>query len=95
MASERMFNAYVECALWSSATFDDELDFGTPMDELDADISPATLAEMRADVDAFATDNADDPPILTLSKPVTISGSPATVTALGSGTAVWAHWVTA
>ena len=60
MASERMFNAYVECALWSSTTFDDELDFGTPMDELDADISPATLAEMRADVDAFATDNADD-----------------------------------
>ena len=42
MAFRDFFDAYTECALWSS---DD--DDGTPMDELDNELAPETLAKMR------------------------------------------------
>ena len=48
MAFRDFFDAYVECALWSS--IDDD---GNPMDELDNELAPETLARMEADCWAF------------------------------------------
>lgn len=41
---DAFYAAYVEAALWSSNTED-----GTPLDEIDAEIEPETLAQMRKD----------------------------------------------
>lgn len=60
-ASEAFFNAYVECALWSSTDNADDSG-GSPLDEnYDADdVAPETLAEMRRDCDDFVEGNATD-----------------------------------
>lgn len=52
-----VFDAYVVCALWAST--DDD---GTPMDTnyTDDDITPESLAAMRADVEAFCEAEAAD-----------------------------------
>lgn len=57
-----MLDSYIECALWSST--DDD---GAPMDRrYDAsDLAPEARKSMRADVDAFAADNADDLAVMT------------------------------
>ena len=48
-----MFHAYVECALWASTGYASEDDSGTPMDDIDASLTPEALATMRADCEAF------------------------------------------
>lgn len=55
-------NAYVECALWSSTGITEDAETGEPLDANYGaeDIAPETLAEMRADVEAFLIANADD-----------------------------------
>lgn len=57
-----MLAAYVECALWSSTYCKSEDDDPRPMDDNygPEDLAPETLAEMRADCEAFAADNAAD-----------------------------------
>jgi len=47
--SQSFFEAYVECALWSSSDCDDEPLDGYSID----DIAPETLAKMRIDCDDF------------------------------------------
>jgi hypothetical protein len=55
--TDEAFDAYVECALWSSLTDDDTpMDKDHDPDDIDAD----SLADMRGDVDAFMDDNAAD-----------------------------------
>lgn len=56
-AVEAVLRGYVECALWSSTGEDDEPlddDFGPE------DLAPATLSEMREDVQDFLQANAED-----------------------------------
>lgn len=54
------FDAYVECALWSS-TDNSEPNGGSPLDENygPEDIAPETLQRMREDCEAFQRDNAE------------------------------------
>jgi hypothetical protein len=55
------FNAYVDCALWSSMDESDECG-GEPMDAnyLPNDIHPETQQEMRNDCEKFLQENAED-----------------------------------
>ena len=59
-ASEAFFQAYVECALWSSTDNADDSG-GEPLDAnySEDDIAGETLAEMRKDCDDFVDSNAD------------------------------------
>lgn len=56
---ETMLDAYIETALWASSDYSDESG-GDPLDKnySGGDIAPATLAMMRADVEAFAKEMA-------------------------------------
>jgi hypothetical protein len=57
----RMLDAYVECALWSSTTCDEDGNNPESMDHYHkADIATECLNEMREDVNAFANDNVAD-----------------------------------
>ena len=53
------FQAYVECALWSSTKNDD---VGTPLDReyTTNDFAPEALASMRVECDAFCDAHYDD-----------------------------------
>lgn len=55
---EMMLDAYIECALWSSVDLATEEPLDSAYDI--TDIAPETLAEMRADCEAFAADNEID-----------------------------------
>lgn len=57
MNTDEMFDAYLECALWSST--DDD---GRPLDDNYGpdDIADESLTEMREDVDNFAESESDD-----------------------------------
>jgi hypothetical protein len=59
---DKMVDAYIECALWSSTNFTSEDDDGTPFDDGYGpdDIAPETVAAFYEDCEAFATANADD-----------------------------------
>lgn len=49
-----ILNAYIECALWSSTHFESEDDqHGTPMDQLDAELSDKAKAKMNEDCQNF------------------------------------------
>lgn len=53
--------AYVEAALWAGAYTDENDETFSLDDEYDSDdLAPEALAEIRAECEAFATDNADD-----------------------------------
>lgn len=58
---EEFFNAYVECALWSTCEYDDEGNYREPLEDNygTEDIAEETLKEMRADCDAFWQDNLE------------------------------------
>lgn len=60
-ASKEFFDAYVECALWSSIDNADDSG-GSPLDDNygPEDIAPDTLAEMRRDCDNFCESEAAD-----------------------------------
>lgn len=60
-SSQSFFDAYVECALWSSTDESDESG-GEPMDKNygPEDIDSSTLARMRQDCERFQRDNAVD-----------------------------------
>lgn len=52
MSFESFFDAYVECALWSSSDDDDE-----PLDSGEYTLTKAALAFLRRDAKAFYRDN--------------------------------------
>lgn len=54
--------AYIECALWSSSSYDEDGNNGEPLDRnySAADIHPETLARMIEDCFSFQEDNAAD-----------------------------------
>ena len=58
MNIQKMLDAYIECALWSSTDFDSEepldQDYGA------SDLHPDTLRQMREDVEDFAKSNEAD-----------------------------------
>lgn len=60
MNIEAMLAAYIECALWSTTDNADDSG-GEPLDKnyTPADIVPEALAKMRADVEKFATEQAE------------------------------------
>ena len=52
--NEKMLDAYIECAFWSSVHFDDENDnCGTPMDSMDLDLAGEAKEAMAKDCDDF------------------------------------------
>lgn len=56
--NEAFFNAYVECALWSSGDLTDEN--GDDLENLDGyDVSPETLATMREECEAFISEDIE------------------------------------
>jgi len=60
MSKETFFDAYVECALWTTNDESDESG-GRPLDENydPEDIDPKTLAEMRRECDEFYDANQE------------------------------------
>jgi hypothetical protein len=49
-----MLEAYIECALWASTHFEDENDAnGTPMDQVDAELSDKARTQMESDCANF------------------------------------------
>lgn len=54
---QNVLDGYVTCALWSSI---DDNDVPMDRDHDEDDIAPESLAAMRADVERFLSENADD-----------------------------------
>lgn len=47
---KRLIDAYIECAIWSSVHFEDENDdCGTPLDQVDAELSESARESMAND----------------------------------------------
>lgn len=57
---DEIMAGYVECALWSSSHMEDEDSTPVPFDEVDAEISDETMAQMREEVRQFVDANNDD-----------------------------------
>lgn len=58
---EEFFEAFLECALWSSTECDEDGNMGSPLDENygPEDFDPKTLAGLRADCEGFWQANAE------------------------------------
>jgi len=54
MPQDQFTRAYIEAALWSST--DDD---GKPLDSLDAELAPQTIAKMESDCAQFQLENAE------------------------------------
>jgi hypothetical protein len=58
---QEAYDGYVQAAIWSSNDWNNMIDGNPqPLDQLDADLSDNTAAEMLSDVARFITENYDD-----------------------------------
>ncbi len=80
---DKFLLGYTDCALWSSMDSYDE--GGVPLDTLDCDIAPETLAEMRKDCADFMQANAAD----LIDIPPEHAGHDFWLTRHGHGTGYW------